>query len=368
MYGDQQDSIEYFLNQKKSMAVFTWTGKKDTAFSSYDSLRYYNRFLQSSLMSMDPQTGAVKAWVGGIDYSHFQYDLVKQSRRQPGSTFKPFLYGTAMENGYSPCQMFDDVSPSITVNGKQYQVRNANGTYGDGKKYTLRQGLAKSLNSISVKLIDILKPANVASFANKVGITSTLDPVYSLALGTSEVSLYELVGAYSTFVNHGIHTKPYYITRIEDKHGNVIQTFLPVAKQAIDETTAYTMVHMLKGTVEEPGGGARGLSDVVKADNEIGGKTGTTDNGSDGWFVGITNNLVTGVWVGGDERSIHFPRWGESSGGRTALPIFDLYMQKVYADSRTAYRKTTFEIPDGYNINLDCGEYLDGELDSLNSF
>lgn len=368
MYGDRDDSIEFYLNQKKPMTIFTWTGKKDTTFSSYDSLRYYNRFLQSSLMSMDPHTGAVKAWVGGINYSYFQYDLVKQSRRQPGSTFKPFLYGAAIENGYSPCQMFDDVSPSVTVNGKQYQVRNANGTLGDGRKYTLRQGLAKSLNSISVKLIDILKPANVAEFANKVGITSSLDPVYSLALGTSEVSLYELVGAYSTFVNHGIHTKPYYITRIEDKNGNVIQTFLPVAKQTIDATTGYTMVHMLKGGVEEEGGSSRALSEFVKADNEIGGKTGTTDNGSDGWYVGITNNLVTGVWVGGDERSIHFPRWGESSGGRTALPIFDLYMQKVYSDTRSGYPKTTFEIPEGYNVNLDCGEYLDNELDSLNSF
>jgi penicillin-binding protein 1A len=320
------------------------------------------------LMSMDPHTGEVKAWVGGINYSYFQYDLVKQSRRQPGSTFKPFVYGTAIENGYSPCQMFEDVSPPINVNGKQYQVRNANGTLGDGRKYTLRQGLAKSLNSISVKLVDILKPANVAEFATKVGITSPLDPVYSLALGTSEVSLYELVGAYSTFVNHGIHTKPYYITRIEDKHGNVIETFLPVSKQTIDATTAYTMVHMLKGGVDEIGGSSRALSEYVKADNEIGGKTGTTDNGSDGWYVGITNNLVTGVWVGGDERSIHFPRWGESSGGRTALPIFDRYMQNVYSDSRSGYRKSSFEIPNGYNVNLDCGEYLDNELDSLNSF
>lgn len=367
-YGDKEDSIEYYLHQKKPMTVFSWSGKKDTLMSSYDSLRYYNRFLQSSLVSINPHTGEVKAWVGGINYAYFQYDLVKQSRRQPGSTFKPFVYGAAIENGYSPCQMFEDVSPAININGKPYQVRNANGTFGDGRRYTLRQGLAKSLNSISVRLIDILKPENVASFANKVGIVSPLDPVYSLALGTSEVSLFELVGAYTTFVNRGVHTKPYYITRIEDKHGNVIQSFLPVSKQAIDEHTAYTMVHMLKGGVEEEGGSSRALSEFVKADNEIGGKTGTTDNGSDGWYVGITNDLVTGVWVGGDERSIHFPRWGESSGGRTALPIFDLYMQNIYSDKRTGYRKSTFERPDGYNVNLDCGEYLDSELDSLNSF
>jgi penicillin-binding protein 1A len=367
-YGTAQDSIEVYLRQKKPMTVFSWAGKKDTLFSSYDSLRYYNRFLQSSLMSMDPRTGGVKAWVGGIDYNYFQYDLVKQSRRQPGSTFKPFVYGTAIESGYSPCQMFEDVSTPVTVNGKIYQVRNANGTYGNGEKYTLRQGLARSLNSISVKLIDIMKPGNVAAFAQKVGISSPLDPVYSLALGTSEVSLYELVGAYSTFVNHGIHTKPYYITRIEDKNGNVIQSFLPVAKQALDATTAYTMVHMLKGGVEEVGGSSRALSDFVKSDNEIGGKTGTTDNGSDGWYVGITSNLVTGVWVGGDERSIHFPRWGESSGGKTALPIFDLFMQKVYSSSQTAYRKSNFDVPEGYDVNLDCGDYSDDGQDDLDSF
>jgi penicillin-binding protein 1A len=347
------------------MSVFTWTGKKDVLFSSYDSLRYYNRFLQGSLMSMNPLTGEVKAWVGGINYEHFQYDLVRQSRRQPGSTFKPFVYGTAIENGYSPCHTLDDISPAINLNGKPYQVRNADGTYGDGRKYTLRQGLARSLNSISVKLIDQMKPQNVATFAEKAGISSPLDPVYSLALGTSEVSLYELVGAYGTFVNHGIHTRPHYITRIEDMHGNVIQTFLPLSKQALDASTAYTMVHMLKGGVEEEGGSSRALSEFVKADNEIGGKTGTTDNGSDGWYIGVTNNLVTGVWVGGDERSIHFPRWGASSGGKTALPIFDLYMQNVYSDQRTGYRKGTFEVPEGYNVNLECGEYVTDDPDSF---
>lgn len=357
-FGADNDSIEFYLHEKKPMRIFSWNGEKDTLFSSYDSLRYFNRFLQSSLMSMDPRTGAVKAWVGGLDYRYFQYDLVKQSKRQPGSTFKPFVYGTAIENGYSPCQMFEDVSPSITISGKQYQVRNANGTYGDGQRYTLRQALAKSLNSISVRLMDIVKPPNVVAFARKVGIESPLDPVYSLALGTSDVSLYEMVGAYSTFVNHGIYTRPYYLTRIEDKNGNVIQTFFPTSKQALDENTAYTMVHMLKGGVEEEGGSSRALSEYVKADNDIGGKTGTTDNGSDGWYIGVTNNLVTGVWVGGDERSIHFPRWGESSGGRTALPIFDLYMQKVYSDGRTFYTQEKFEIPQGYNINLDCGDYV----------
>jgi penicillin-binding protein 1A len=366
-FGSQKDSIEYYLNEKKPMRVFSWTGQKDTLFSSYDSLRYYNRFLQASLMSMDPMTGGVKAWVGGLDYTYFQYDLVKQSRRQPGSTFKPFVYGTAIDNGYSPCAMFEDIMPSININGKMYQPRNANGTYGDGQMYTLRQALAKSLNSISLRLIDRVKPENVVAFANRVGITSRLDPVYSLALGTSDVSLYELVGAYSTFVNAGMHTTPYYLTRIEDKDGNVLQTFFPRTKEVLNAHTAYTMVHMLRGGVEEVGGSSRALSDAVKLDNEIGGKTGTTDNGSDGWYVGITQNLVTGVWVGGDERSIHFPNWGESSGGKTALPIFDLFMKQVYAVPGLGYTKGRFKIPDDYKVNLDCGQYQKQE-DGLESF
>jgi penicillin-binding protein 1A len=364
-YGEGHDSVEYFLRLRRPMKIFSWKGEIDTLFSTYDSLSYFNRFLQSGLFSMDPRTGAVKAWVGGIDYSYFQYDHVRQSKRQPGSTFKPFVYGTAIENGYSPCHPFEDVSPSLNVNGKVYQVRNANGTFGDGQRYTMRQALAKSLNSVSMKLIHEMKPENVASFAGKVGISSKLDPVYSLALGTSEVSLFELVGAYSTFVNKGIHIKPYYITRIEDKYGNVLQTFLPDAKQALDPHTAYTIVHLLKGGVEEAGGSSRALSSVVIEDNEIGGKTGTTDNGSDGWYIGVTQNLVTGVWVGGDERSIHFPRWGESSGGKTALPIFDLYMQQVYKDLGGRYKKIPFEVPEGYNLTLDCGLYYEGDLKDL---
>jgi penicillin-binding protein 1A len=361
-YADHPDSIEYYLNVKKRLTVFSWKGSRDTLFSDYDSLKYYNHFLHAGLMSMEPETGAVKAWVGGIDHTYFKYDHVIQSKRQPGSTFKPILYGLAMESGFSPCQQFIDLSPQLIVNGQSYHVPNANGGYGDGQKYTLRQALARSLNSVSVQLINTLHPDNVADFAKRVGITSKIDPVYSLALGTSEVTLYEMVGAYSTFVNHGLHTKPYYITRIEDKHGNVIENFIPQVKQSLDENTAYTMVHMLRGGVEEVGGSSRALSEAVKSDNEIGGKTGTTDNGSDGWYIGITSNLVTGVWVGGDERSIHFPRWGESSGGRAALPIFDKYMQQVYAHSN-AYGKGEFKKPEDLKINFDCSRYA--QQDSL---
>jgi penicillin-binding protein 1A len=355
---NNDDSVNFYLNKKRVMSVFSHKGKRDTVFNFYDSIKYYNRFLQAGLLSIEPETGAVKAWVGGINHRYFKFDHVKQSSRQPGSTFKPILYGVAIENGYSPCQQFIDTSPELMINGKPYHVKNADGTFGDGQSYTLRRALAKSLNSISVQLIDKLKPENVTEFAERVGITSKLDPVYSLALGTSDVTLIEITGAYTTFVNQGIHTKPHYLLRIEDKHGNVIQTFQPESRQSLDENTAYTMVHMLRGGVEEEGGSSRALSEFVKSDNEIGGKTGTTDNGSDGWFIGVTPNLVTGVWVGGDERSIHFPRWGASSGGRTALPIFDHYMTDVYNNPSYGYRKTKFKIPDTFNPeSLNCDRY-----------
>jgi penicillin-binding protein 1A len=356
-YGENSDSLRLSLLEKKKMKVFSWHGVKDTLMNSMDSLRYYHRFLHSGLLSMEPETGAVKAWVGGINHSFFKFDHVKQSTRQPGSTFKPFVYGLALENGFSPCHEFRDMSPTLHVNGKIYQARNSNGTFGDGQTYTLRRALAKSLNSITLQLMDKLRPENVAAFGKRLGITTRLDPVYSLGLGTSDVSLFDLVAAYSSFVSQGIHVSPFYISRIEDQHGNTIQVFAPRSKQVLDPTVAYSIVHLLKGGIEESGGTSQALSEYVKLENEIGGKTGTTDNGSDGWYVGVTSNLVTGVWVGGDERSIHFPRWGESSGGRTALPIWDKYMSYVYLHPELGYPKSHFKIPADYNINLDCEKY-----------
>lgn len=357
-YGADSDSVALQLREKRRMRVFTWNGDRDTLFSAYDSLKYYNRFLQTGLMSMDSETGAVKAWVGGIDYTYFQYDHVRQGTRQPGSTFKPFVYGLAMEEGYSPCQELYDISPTLTIDGKIYHPRNADGTYGDGKLYTLRQAMAKSLNSITIQMIDRLKPENVAKFAHKLGITSKLDPVYSLGLGTSNVSLYEMVAAYCSFANLGIYRQPYFITRIEDKNGNVLETFVPTSKQVMDEATAYKMIHMLKGGIEEEGGTSQSVSSFVREENEIGGKTGTTDNGSDGWYMGVTHNLVTGVWVGGDEPSIHFPRWGAGSGGKTALPIWDKYMTRVYQHPETGYHKGSFKQPStDLGITLECDQF-----------
>lgn len=225
---------------------------------------------------------------------------------------------------------------------------------------TLRQALARSKNSISAQVIEMVKPANVVEFAQRLGISSQLDAVPSLCLGTSDVSLYEMVAAYSSFVNLGIYTEPYYITRIEDKHGNVMETFVPHTRQVMDEKTAYKMVYMLEGGVEEEGGTSAGIDPFLKLDNELGGKTGTTDNASDGWYMGITHNLVTGVWVGGDEPRIHFPSWIFGSGARTARPIWQKFMLQVYNDPATGYRKGRFTRPtDSLDIALDCSKYGD---------
>src|SRR5690606_33796759 len=244
-YGEGSDSINIALNIKKPMTVFSWNGEIDTLFSSYDSLRYYNRFLQSGLLSMDPNTGEIKAWVGGIDFKHFKFDLVKQATRQPGSTFKPFVYGKAIEDGYSPCHQLLDIAPVIKVPGGTWYPKNAEGDYGKGERHNLRQAMSRSINSISAQLIDQVKPQNVVDFARRLGITTPLAAVPSLCLGTSDVNLHDMVAAYSSFVNLGIYTKPYFITRIEDKNGNVIETFVPQTRQATDEKTAYKMIYML---------------------------------------------------------------------------------------------------------------------------
>lgn len=364
-YGDNRDSISIMINQKTTKRVFSWNSQKEEALSLKEYIRHQSRFLHCGLMSMDPLTGEVKAWVGGIDHTFFKYDHVKQGSRQAGSTFKAFVYGLAMENGFSPCQEFIDTTPEIDVNGKIYQPKNSNGTYGDGKPYTLRRALAKSLNSVTMQLMTRLEPQNVVSFAQRLGISTRLDPVYSLGLGTSDVRLYDMVAAYSSFVNGGIHTAPYYLVRIEDQYGNVLESFAPTQKQALEPEVAYKIVHLLRGGVEEEGGSSRALSDAVKRDNEVGGKTGTTDDGSDGWYMGITHNLVTGVWVGGDERSIHFPNWGESSGGRTALPIWDAYMKSVYSHPHIGYGKGSFKQPAGMESSLDCDNFENGDADSF---
>jgi penicillin-binding protein 1A len=358
-YGEGSDSLKIMLNLKKQMKIFTWKGERDTLFSSMDSVNYYKRFLQAGFLSMDPYTGYIKAWVGGINHKYFKYDHVMQGKRQAGSTFKPFVYGLAMENGYSPCHPMKDISPQFNIPGQPaWYPPNADGTRGSGKTFTIRQAMAQSLNSITAQMMQALKEENVVEFAHRCGIESQLDPVPSLCLGTSDVSLFEMVGAYCTFVNGGIRTEPIFLTRIEDKNGNVIESFNPKTREAINEQTAYKMIYMLRGGTEEEGGTSLGLSRELRVDNEIGGKTGTTNNASDGWYMGLTHDLVSGAWVGGDERAIHFPSWTFGQGGQSARPIWNKYMLKLYADPATGITKGQFKRPvSGLDMTLDCSKH-----------
>ena len=338
-HGDNIAAINKELNTPREMMVFTWENperEKKMTMSPLDSLRYYKRFLHGGMMTMDPYTGQIKAWVGGINYKYFKFDHVKQARRQPGSTFKPFVYAAAIDNGYSPCDKIVDkrVTINYVENGekKSWSPTNADWTY-TGAPMTLRRAMGKSVNSITVQLTELIGWETVVDYAHRLGISSPLDKVPSIGLGPSDVSVYEMVGAYSTFPNHGFYTAPMFITRIEDRNGNLIEQFVPEQKKVLKEETAFLMMHMLKGGIEEPGGTSQALweYDLWKG-NEIGGKTGTTSNHSDGWFMGVTKDLVTGVWVGGEDRSIHFRTSQLGEGSKTALPVYGLYMERLYQD------------------------------------
>ncbi len=375
-YGKRSDSVNIVLNTPYPMTIFSWKGEKDTVMSPMDSLKYFKKFLQAGFMSMDPNTGHIKAWVGGINHKYFKYDHVKQGRRQPGSTFKPFVYTVAIDQGYPPCYEVPDAPVYFELPGNQeqrvYAPQNFNRDF-TGEKMTIRQGMARSKNSITAFMMKQVTPERVVKYAKEMGVESPLDAVPSLCLGTSDVSVYELVGAYSTFVNRGIYTKPYFITRIEDKYGNVLQEFPPETREALSEETAFLMLHMLMGATQERGGTALGLSREVREGNEIGAKTGTTQNASDGWFMGVTKDLVSGVWVGGDERSIHFRTSALGQGARMAMPIWDNYMQSVYADKSLDIDKGMFSRPiRRLDVELDCDKYQmqgdgEAELDSLNN-
>ncbi|MEO1051088.1 MAG: transglycosylase domain-containing protein [Bacteroidota bacterium] len=358
-YASKPDSIDIVLNTPRRMTIFTYAGEVDTLMSPMDSLSHYSKFLHSGFMAMNAKTGEIKAWIGGIDHNYFKFDHVRQSKRQPGSTFKPFVYALALDNGYSPCYELEDIAPVFKLpNGDTWSPENAEGGHGTGEKMTTRQAMAQSINSITAQLMQKVGMQNVVNFAHQIGIESELDAVPSLCLGTSEVSLYELIGAYGTFVNQGVHTKPYYISRIEDKYGNIIESFVPKAREAMNEELAYMMIHMLKGGVEEEGGTSRALNKAILVDNEVGGKTGTTNSASDGWYMGVTKDLVAGAWVGGDEPSIRFPRWYQGQGGVTARPIWESFMLKVYADKDLDYEKGAFKKPmTDLPYSLDCGAY-----------
>jgi penicillin-binding protein 1A len=357
-YGQGADSIDIVMNTKIPMRVFSYSGDIDTVMSPLDSVKYYKRFLHTGFMAMDPYTGAIKAWVGGIDHKHFKYDHVIQGGRQPGSTFKPFVYATAIENGYSPCFPILDVEKSYPTGAGSppWHPENSDGKW-SGEYIPLRTAMATSMNSITAELMYRMKPENIIGLARRMGVESPLDPVLALALGISDVKVYEMVGAYSTFVNKGVYTKPFYITRIEDKNGNILYQPQPKTTEALNEETAYLMVHMLKGAAEIPGGTASSLSPQLLNKVEVGGKTGTTQNGSDGWFMGITPELVAGAWVGGDNRSIRFRNWYSGQGARTAMPIWQNFMLKVYNDPSLKLSKVIFEQPrQPLSVDLTCEE------------
>jgi penicillin-binding protein 1A len=283
---------------------------------------------------------------------------VRQGKRQPGSTFKALVYATAIDNGFTPCTVVSNTPVTFVTNrGKEYTPQNFDNHY-DGQDMTLRQAMGRSINTVAAYLMKEMGADRIASMARRMGVTSQLDEVPSLCLGTSSVSVYEMLGVYSTFVNGGTYTEPIYITRIEDRSGNVLQEFAPKTYEAISEETAYLMLHMLKGALEEEGGTARKLYAYPwSRGNDIGAKTGTTQNYADGWFIGVTHNLVSGLWVGGDEPSIHFRNSTYGQGGRVALPAWATYMDKVYADTTLGITKGLFKKPENLSVSLDCDLY-----------
>ncbi|MBK9401999.1 MAG: PBP1A family penicillin-binding protein [Bacteroidetes bacterium] len=354
--GATEADIKKAFNKKMEMKVFSWKGEVDTLLSPLDSIKYYKMFYQTGFMSMEPQTGYVRAWVGGNDYKYFQYDHVKDGKRQVGSTFKPFLYTLAMQEGYSPCYEVPNVPVTIVDEaGVPWTPSNSDGKYGG--MLSLKEALAESVNCISAYLMKQFGAEAVVQVARKMGITSPIDPFPSIALGTADVSVFEMVAAYCTFANKGVYTEPQYILRIEDKNGVVLQDFVPRKIEAISEETAYLMLDLMKG-VTLGGTGARLRGSKYGFTNPIAGKTGTTQNNSDGWFMGITPDLVSGAWAGCEDRAVHFRTTQLGQGANTALPTWGLFMKKVYADPTLNYSKGDFERPEKpIGVELDCKKY-----------
>ena len=355
--GVPMDTIKTIFDRPVPMTVFSWKGPIDTVMSPMDSIRYYKWFLQTSLISIESHTGHVKAYVGGLDYRFFKYDHVTQARRQVGSTFKPFLYSLAMQEGeYTPCTRIPNIQYNIKLeDGNVWSPGNSGGHVGE--EITLKYALAQSNNWISAYLMNQFGPNAVIAQARRMGVESPIDPVPAICLGVCDLKLIEMVGAMSTFANQGVYIKPMFITRIEDKNGNVIQRFSPEESEAMSELTAYKMVELMKGVVQS-GTGIR-LRSTYGLSNPIAGKTGTTQKQSDGYFMGITPDLTTGVWVGAEDRSVHFRSTQLGQGSHTALPIWALYMKKVYADKSLNISKGDFTKPNipGVDLNFDCDRY-----------
>lgn len=358
--GVSEEEIEKAFHTKTEMTVFTWKGEKDTVLTPMDSIRYYKGFLQTGFMSIEPQTGYIKAWVGGISHKFFQYDHVQIGHaRQVGSTFKPFVYALAIQEGYSPCYRLPNVKTCIDMPAGQPMYCPDNASMDkklDGKMLTLQQALAHSVNYISAYLIKQFGPQAVVDLTRRMGIVSKIDPTPAICLGTPEISVYEMVGANATFANKGTWIEPTYITRIEDKNGKVLYEQVQRSEEVMNEEKSYVMLQLMKGVVQS-GTGVR-LRYRYKLMQPMAGKTGTTQNNSDGWFMGITPDLVSGCWVGGEDRAVHFDRTDMGQGASMALPIFAKYMQKVYADKTIKISQGDFERPSqAITIEMDCSKY-----------
>ena len=381
--GMTNEEIEESFNKAVDMTVFSWNGDIDTIMSPIDSIRYYKHFLRAGMMSMNPKNGHVMAWVGGINYRHFQYDHVMLSKRQIGSTFKPFLYATAIDQlKLSPCDMLPDlihcIEPYKYGNPEPWCPTNSSDKYGGMR--TLSNALANSKNTISAQLIDKVGPRPVANLARNLGVSSNIPNVPAIALGTPDLSVYEMVGAYGAFANKGIYVEPVMVTKIEDKNGTIVYQSKPNTKDVISEESSYVTLKLLEG-VTKFGSGARLRHNIAEDErnhvynnvvtgypyefkNDIAGKTGTTQNQSDGWFIGMVPNLVTGVWVGGEDRSIHFKEIAYGQGATMSLPIWGLFMNKCYADEELNVSKDPFPEPEVLNIELDCSKVITPEIEN----
>jgi penicillin-binding protein 1A len=355
--GKSDEEIRDNFNTPDSLELFTWKGTIDTVMKPIDSIVYTKLMLRNAMMSMDPTTGYIKAWVGGTNFEHFKYDQVKVGTRQVGSTAKPFTYAVAMENGFSPCMEVDNVPVTITGYGSGPWTPGSSPLETLPGAITLRTALAHSQNWVTAYVMNEVKPVPVMELIKKMGVTSVVPPYPSICLGVFNASVFDMTGAYSVFANHGTWTEPTYILRVEDKNGNVIYTHTPKVVQAMDAQTAYVMTYMLKGVIED-GTGSR-LRYKYGITNPVGGKTGTTQENSDGWFMGITPQLVTGVWTGAEDRDIHFRSTRLGEGANSALPIFALFMKRVYANTALGIKKNVdFDAPKGgVTTILDCNQY-----------
>ena len=363
--GLSHEKIIEIFHKPVPMRVYSLRGDIDTILSPYDSIKYYKSFLQTGFMAMEPQTGYVKAWVGGINHKYFKYDHVKVSKRQVGSTFKPFVYALAIQEGLSPCHQVPNIRTCINMpDGKDWCPDNSDGLKGTGQMITLRRALALSVNYVTAWIMKQYGPHAVVNLVKRLGVTSQIPEVPSICLGTADISVFEMVAANSSFANKGTYIQPTFISRIEDKNGKVLEEFIPNSNEVFSEEKAYTMIQLMRGVVQE-GTGSRLRGGGYKLNNQIAGKTGTTQHNADGWFIGLTPELAAGCWVGGEDRSIHFNSITEGQGASMALPIWGKFFVKVYADKTIKLSKADFTKPKNLdpNLEMDCSKYDDQPLE-----